>query len=41
VAWKFHATKKGDPENALMRVRAGTEVRDHHTYLIAEQKPSS
>lgn len=39
VAWKFHATKKGDPNNPLMRVRQGTESREHHANLSCEQPP--
>ncbi|XP_071167253.1 BTB/POZ domain-containing protein 19-like [Mytilus edulis] len=36
VAWKFHATKKSDSGNPLMRVRKGTDSREHHTHLLTE-----
>ncbi|XP_071177499.1 BTB/POZ domain-containing protein 19-like [Mytilus edulis] len=32
-SWRFHATKKGDPSNPLMKRRKGTENRDHLKYL--------
>lgn len=32
-AWRFHATKKGDQSNPLMKRRSGTENRDHLKYI--------
>ncbi|CAC5372199.1 unnamed protein product [Mytilus coruscus] len=32
-SWRFHATKKGDPSNPLMKRRKGTENREHLKYL--------